>query len=561
MTKTSSKAKGLASVAVAILFSVVIVVTHSSQGFSSALRREGSVDFGSDGGPEAEGDPEFGAFGLPEVLRDEDSPTDDSMTEDPNAILPEKYLARSVPWREPNFKGQDGAIGWQSDVFSVPASMRQRVAFWKDIYSKFTTDQGVLHDIDDLTRVYTNIDFKPLAKTAESAMTVRARERSRQVDRVRKEIIERLTRLSKMKSEKDVADAEDRRYISMFTKDSVASLFEAGKKKDLEALKTELKKAGTKKRVRFQLGQKDKFILGIYYSGRYLRSMEEVFRQEKLPIELTRLPFVESSFNILARSRVGASGVWQFMPRTAKPTMMVNRDVDERNDPQTATMSAARLMRSNFEQLRSWPLALTAYNHGAAGMLRAVKKSGSRELPTIIEKYQSRRFGFASSNFYACFLAALEVERQAKTLFGDVKWSLEYEGRELDIKHPIPWSVVVDFYDGDSQMTELQNPHFTSRVRKKGGMIPKGTFIRVPTARYEIAAAYMAGQIPDAELQKKLALIPVPNAFGKAEEGLAGKLGEMSESARTLLPFLRAGSSISEAAPSAPTPVPKSNIE
>jgi membrane-bound lytic murein transglycosylase D len=78
-------------------------------------------------------------------------------------------------------------------------------------------------------------------------------------------------------------------------------------------------------------------------------------------------------------------------------------------DPIISTQAAAKLLQMNYRQLGSWPLALTAYNHGTAGVSRAVRATGSRDLCTIIERYQSRSFRFASSNFYAQFLAARHV--------------------------------------------------------------------------------------------------------------------------------------------------------
>lgn len=499
--------------------------------------------FGADGGPE--GDAVAADFGLPEVLREDDPTTDSSLMGSPTELLPERYLIRSVPWRAPDYRGQNESLGWESGVFKIPPELEKRVAFWRSIYTKYSTDQGVLHDLEDLTRVYESIDFAPAVKQNQVIMRLKMRERNRLLNEKRKQILSRLERLAKMRSEKDLRDADDRRYLALFTKDTPAVLFQPTQKKNLEALRAVIRSASAKRRVRFQLGQRDKFILGVYYSGRYLRAMENVFRKEKLPIELTRLPFVESSFNIQARSRVGASGVWQFMPRTAKPTMMVNRDVDERNDPLTATAAAARLLRSNFEQLGSWPLALTAYNHGAAGVQRAVRKAGSRDLAVIIDRYESRRFGFASSNFYACFLAALEVEQKAKAVFGDVKWSLEFDGREVDLKKPIAWRTVVDLYDGEAALAELQNPHLLRRVKEKGRTIPRGTFIRVPSARHEVAHEYALGQLSDETLRQKLAVTPiVPMRSGavadqsRGDGGLSMAIGTISEAAMSLLPFL-----------------------
>lgn len=518
---------------------------------TSSVRGETRAPFGSDGGPEATSpdDLDSGAFGLPAVLREEDPATDPSVFDESAEILPERYLLRSVPWLAPDYSGQDGSLGWDPEVFKVPTALSARVAFWKEIYAKYTTDQGVLHDIDDITIVYEALDFGLIMKDPQLSLKAKARARTKLVKTRREAISKRLERIAKMKSEKDLHDETDRKVLSFFTKVPVPSLFLKENAKELKELRKTLQTSSRKRKIRFQLGQKDKFILGVYYSGRYMRAMEKVFRAERLPIELTRLPFVESSFNIQARSRVGASGVWQFMPRTAKPSMMVNRDVDERNDPATATHAAARLMRANFELLRSWPLALTAYNHGAAGVARAVRKAKSRELSVIIDNYSSRRFGFASSNFFACFLAALEVEKNARTILGDVKWSLEFDGAEVDVTKPFSWKLLVDFYDGESPLAELQNPHLTSRVRSKGKLIPKGTFVRVPTSRLDLAKEFVAGRISEEMLHSKLAITPIPRmTTSEGREGsLRSKIGAVSEAAKALIPFIAPSPTLSPA--------------
>jgi membrane-bound lytic murein transglycosylase D len=138
----------------------------------------------------------------------------------------------------------------------------------------------------------------------------------------------------------------------------------------------------------------------------HLPYMEEVFRRYGVPTKLTRLPFVESMFNLKAHSKVGASGIWQFMPKTARYFIYVNNLVDERNAPEKATKAAAQFLANNFQQLGTWPLAVTAYNHGVMGMANAVRKTNTRDIGAIINRYSSPSFRFASRNFYAEFLAA-----------------------------------------------------------------------------------------------------------------------------------------------------------
>lgn len=161
--------------------------------------------------------------------------------------------------------------------------------------------------------------------------------------------------------------------------------------------------------IRSQQGLADEFLKAAQRAQHYLPFMEDTFKREKVPPEITRLAFVESMFTPWARSKVGASGIWQFMPRTAKKYLRINRLIDERNSPYKSTIAAAKLLRDNYQKLQSWPLAITAYNHGTSGIRHAVRKTGSRYIHKIIQKYRSRSFGFASRNFYTEFIAAFRV--------------------------------------------------------------------------------------------------------------------------------------------------------
>jgi hypothetical protein len=118
---------------------------------------------------------------------------------------------------------------------------------------------------------------------------------------------------------------------------------------------------------------------------------------------------VESTFNPAAYSKAGAAGLWQFIRSTGKQYSLISRKRDDRRDPVRATEAAAHLLRSNYEALGSWPLAIVAYNHGPAGIRAASTLVGSTAIEDIVSRYNGPRFGFASKNFYAEFLAALDV--------------------------------------------------------------------------------------------------------------------------------------------------------
>src|SRR5581483_9110796 len=166
--------------------------------------------------------------------------------------------------------------------------------------------------------------------------------------------------------------------------------------------------------IRFQLGQANRFKAGLVRSGTWQKDIAQALKEEGLPPELAALPLVESSYNPSAYSKVGAAGLWQFLRSTGRRFLRIDSVVDERMDPFRETEAAAQLLDYNYRLLGSWPLAITAYNHGAEGVRRARDELGTDDIVRIVRDYHSPSFGFASRNFYVSFLAALAVSRDAE---------------------------------------------------------------------------------------------------------------------------------------------------
>jgi membrane-bound lytic murein transglycosylase D len=208
-------------------------------------------------------------------------------------------------------------------------------------------------------------------------------------------------------------------------------------------------------RVKSQRGAKEQFISGLRISGRYMSQMQRIFREEGLPQELAYLPFVESSFNVRARSSVGAVGMWQFMLDTGKKFLRISDAVDERRDPLVSTRAAARLLKENYHLLGNWPLAITAYNHGTEGLFRAIGSVESDNLVEIIRHYESPSFGFASKNFYAEFLAAVDIATHSDSYFPFLRVHEPSVFREVEIHRPVALAALLkpaaisqtDFFD------------------------------------------------------------------------------------------------------------------
>ncbi|MCB0356457.1 MAG: transglycosylase SLT domain-containing protein [Bdellovibrionales bacterium] len=371
-------------------------------------------------------------------------------------------------WTAPDYSGQEKVLGYEMSGFSVPAGMEERVAFWLDIYTKYNTDQGLLHDSRYVPIIYETVDFTDIMVQQHLDARIKNKMRSQRVKDAKKRIQARLKKLSQLTSPAGL-DGEDLRYWYMFSKVDEPNKFNVAAKNG---------------RLRFQLGQKDRFVEGIYHSGRYIKQMENIFRERHLPIELTRLPFVESSFNLNARSRVGASGIWQFMRSTGKQFMKIDRAVDERNDPLTATEAAAKKLQKNFQMLGNWPLAVTAYNHGPYGMSRLVKKYKTDNLVEIVD-IRRGRFGFASASFYASFLAALEAEKRAEKYFGVVFREKALQADKLILNKSLSKQNLLQIFAQDQELAQKYNPHLQSYFWKGFVHLKKGHYISLPTQNFD----------------------------------------------------------------------------
>ncbi|HEY6506266.1 MAG TPA: lytic transglycosylase domain-containing protein [Chitinophagaceae bacterium] len=107
--------------------------------------------------------------------------------------------------------------------------------------------------------------------------------------------------------------------------------------------------------------------------------IDAVFTRYKLPVELKYLAVIESQLKTTALSRVGARGVWQLMPETARLlSLKVTKKYDERTHLYKSTVAAAKYLNDLYKLYGDWPLVIAAYNSGPGRVNEAIKKSGSR---------------------------------------------------------------------------------------------------------------------------------------------------------------------------------------
>lgn len=111
----------------------------------------------------------------------------------------------------------------------------------------------------------------------------------------------------------------------------------------------------------------------------YFPMFEEALDREGLPLELKYLPVIESALNPVAVSRVGATGLWQFMLRTGQGYgLQVNSLVDERRDPYKSTEAAVKYLKDLYSIYEDWNLVIAAYNCGPGNVNKAITRSGGK---------------------------------------------------------------------------------------------------------------------------------------------------------------------------------------
>lgn len=357
-----------------------------------------------------------------------------------------------------------------AERFPVPQIIKPNVEFWKKIYAHYSEREIIIHDSEDLSIVYEVVHLDSLFR----GIQVSERLQWKKIERIKKNYKSLLLNLSKRKILRIEYLTGKEKYI--------AALFGQQLSKD------RLRRAA--KNVRAQNGLKERFEQGLARSSLFLPKMREIFLSTGLPEELLVLPHVESSFNYKAYSKMGAAGIWQFTRSTGRSYMKINYTVDERLDPIRSTEAAAKLLARNFQELGSWPLAITAYNHGLNGMKKARRKFGN-DFSKILKYYKSRSFKFASRNFYAEFLAALEVAKNYKTYFGEVEFLSPVEYLEFNIPHYITVKTLIKNINMNLEEFSKLNPALRPPVLRSRRRIPKNFIVRLPKQQnLDIAELY-----------------------------------------------------------------------
>ena len=279
-----------------------------------------------------------------------------------------------------------------SDLFPCPASLEPNVDFWVNVFTAYSYRDFIVHDRDKVWKIY-QVFHLP----GEGVPT--------------QDDVEWANDYLKLKYRTALLRLASGQKPTGYVEDDIAKLFQGEPPQAYAAAADNL---------RVQQGLRERFRETLVRARGYRPLMERIFRAAGLPVELTLLPSVESGFYSKARSSAGAVGIWQFTRSTGRQYMTIRGRRDDRLDPVRATTAAAKLLSYNHAVLGNWPLAVTAYNHGTYGMEHAASIYGN-DLASIVADYNGPHFGFASKNYYAEFLAALQVHRYEDKYFPGIQ--------------------------------------------------------------------------------------------------------------------------------------------
>ncbi len=382
-----------------------------------------------------------------------------------------------------------------------PAGLEPDIRFWRKIFGEVSTDQALIHDNRYLGIVYEKLDLSGYAGDAA---------RQQAMDAVKAKYVRILNRLAD--GSRAGLGKDERHVLSLWAgRPGNASLRAAAE------------------RVRVQQGLSDRFLAGFVRSGRWQDHIRDSLREAGVPAQLAALPHVESSFNPEARSYVGAAGLWQFTAGTGRRYMRIDSAVDERRDPYRSSEAAARLLKSNYGELDSWPLAITAYNHGTGGLRRAIRDFGTDNIETIVRNYDGRTFGFASRNFYVSFLAAEEVERNAEQYFGPVSRDAPEVLTSIEMPAYLSASTLERTLGVPKETLQAYNPSLLPPIWSGKKYVPRGYSLRLPAGLSSADAGGRLAAIPGADRRTAQVSDPVSGSHrvrrGETLSGIASRYG------------------------------------
>ncbi len=195
----------------------------------------------------------------------------------------------------------------------------------------------------------------------------------------------------------------------------------------------------------------------------YFPMFEQYLDQYNVPIEMKYLAIVESTLDPRAKSRVGATGLWQFMYGTGKQFKLeVNSYVDERQSPVKSTIAACKYLSQLYNIFNDWDLALAAYNSGPGNVLKAIKRSGGYRNYWNIRPYLPRE----TAGYVPAFYATMYIFNYADELgiYPEVPDVFHFQTDTIQVKRTVTFEHISKKTGIDNEILSFLNPQYKMDV-------------------------------------------------------------------------------------------------
>ncbi len=202
-------------------------------------------------------------------------------------------------------------------------------------------------------------------------------------------------------------------------------------------------------------------LMGI--SEYYFPMFEEAFAKQNIPLEIKYLAIVESALNPKAVSRVGATGLWQFMYQTGKQyNLKIDSYIDERSDPLKSTEAAAQYMSNMYNIFGDWELVLASYNSGPGNVAKAIRRSGGKQNYWSIRKNLPKE----TQGYVPAFLATMYLYEYRKEhgIIPDRPNIQHFETDTIMIRQQMSFKQISDLLDISVSELQLLNPTYKRNV-------------------------------------------------------------------------------------------------
>lgn len=244
-------------------------------------------------------------------------------------------------------------------------------------------------------------------------------------------------------------------------------------------------------------GRKNEFGKLLSLSTYYFPIFEKALSAYDIPLEIKYLPIIESSMNPMAVSRVGATGIWQFMYATGKGYGLdIDKYIDERRDPIEASYAAAAYFKDAYNNLGDWLLAIAAYNCGMGNVNRAIAKAGSHDFWEI-RNYLPQE----TRNYVPAFIAAVYTMNYAKCHnIAKADTDLDLQTDIIQVKRFVSFADLAKVTNWDETVIEKLNPAYKKRIINGTQAMPKRVILpRVDFVQYQPLYALINNE-PDKEM-------------------------------------------------------------